>query len=103
MNRKVWIAFIVVHLLGLLCVCAWEYDIFGTGAALWATSVFLLLPGDLISALIVEKLLWNSGLAVTQMAIIEIPLELMFSTCALLLCVKVIDVIKSKAKRRRNG
>jgi hypothetical protein len=100
MSRKVWIAFIVVQLLGLICVCAWEYDIFGTGAAMWATSVFVLLPGDLISALIVEKLLWNSGLTVTQMAFVEIPLEVAVNLCVWLLCVKIIHVIKRIAKRR---
>jgi hypothetical protein len=62
---------------------------------------FVLLPGDLISALIVEKLLWNSGLTVTQMAFIEIPLEVAVNLCVWLLCVKVIRVIKRAMQRRR--
>lgn len=54
-----------------------------------------------LAALIVEKLLWNSGLTVTQMAFIEIPLEVAVNLCVWLLCVKVIRVIKRAMQRRR--
>ena len=49
------------------------------GSAVWGTSFIALFPGNLLSALLAEKLLWNSKLSLLAMAILEVPVLLLIN------------------------
>lgn len=68
-----WIVlFACVQLVGLICMWSWPY--FNTAsAALWGTALVCLFPGNMVSAGLVEKLLWKSTLSLGSMAAIELP------------------------------
>ena len=101
MKRKFWITFIVIQSAGLICSWAWTADLFGSGAAMWGTGFICLLPGHLASGFVVEKLLWDRGLTLRQLGIIEIPLILVFNGFAWLLCLKLIRAFGRKVNHKR--
>lgn len=99
MSRKIWIAFVAVQSVGLICAWIWTYDIFGLGPDMWTVAFFVLFPGNALSGLIVEKVFWDTGLTLKQMLIIDIPLEIAINACVWLLFVKSIGIIKRVTKR----
>jgi len=54
----------------------------------------LLFPGSLIGSLIVEKLLWNGPLTITQLTILNVPIEIAINAGLWLLCAKIYRYIR---------
>jgi hypothetical protein len=71
-NRRAWISFASCQSLGLLCGATGSLST-GVGPALWTASLIALIPGNILSALIVERSLWRSSLDPKTMAIFAIP------------------------------
>lgn len=76
MRKKMWIAFAITQGTGLLCF--WTYERLGS-AGMWATSFVALFPGNLVGGTAIEKLLWTSKVSLRQMALLEVPLELLIN------------------------
>jgi hypothetical protein len=64
--------FAAVQLAGLVCMCIWPYAK-AAYSFLWGTAFIALFPGNLLAAMLIEKLFWNSGLSLTAMSAIEMP------------------------------
>ena len=64
------IVFACVQALGLLCMWTWQH---AQSTVLWGTSLITLFPGNLLSAALVEKMLWGSRLSLSAMSAIEVP------------------------------
>jgi|SRR5579883_2573623 len=76
MGWRGWTAFAVVQVVGAVCV--WEGPRIQTapGPVLLLSGLVLLAPGDVLSLLAVEKLLWNSRLTLSGMTWAELVLTL---------------------------
>jgi hypothetical protein len=75
-RRRTIILFTSVQLIGLVCDWTWQFAPQSVGSFLWGTALIALFPGNIVSAVIVEKLLWNSGLTLVAFSVIEIPILL---------------------------
>jgi len=76
--RQGAILFIIVQLAGLASMLIWPFGRV-TGPFLWGTAFIALFPGNIAAGLLVEKYLWNTGLSLRVLSIIEIPLLLLFN------------------------
>jgi hypothetical protein len=65
--------FCAVQCVGVICMWVWPHTLTGS-SFFWGTALLLLFPGNFLSALIVEKFLWQSRLSLTAIAVIEVPL-----------------------------
>jgi len=73
MSRRGWTIFAIVQLTGEVCGWAAPHFLSWPGPALWGSSFIVLLPGDVLGALLIEKLLWQSRLTLFQLSLLEIP------------------------------
>jgi len=58
-----WWVFIVIEAVAVISCCTWELFTSGIGKALWIAEFFLLMPGSITVAPLVEKALWSTGLS----------------------------------------
>ena len=73
-RRRQWtVFFAVVQIVGLACLALWPHTT-NVAAFLWGTALITLFPGNFLSAFLVERLFWNSGLSLTSMSLLELPL-----------------------------
>jgi hypothetical protein len=72
------ILFACVQLAGLVSICVRPFAK-AAGSFLWGTAFITLLPGNLMAAMLIEKLFWNTGLSLRAMSIVEIPLMIVFN------------------------
>jgi hypothetical protein len=73
MNPRGWRIFCIVQLTGEVCGWAAPRFLSWPGPALWGSSFIVLLPGDILGALLIEKLLWRGPLTLSQLSLLEIP------------------------------
>jgi hypothetical protein len=100
MNRRGWVIFVAVQAVGEASLWSAPHIWSSAGPALWVAGFLLLLPGTAGSSLIVEKLLWNSGLTLLQLTILQVPLEVAFNAGAWLLCAKAYKSLRSRRPSR---
>jgi hypothetical protein len=70
------IIFACVQLTGLVCLWMWRYAPPAASSFVWGTALVALFPGNILSAILIEKLFWSSRLSLTTMAVAEIPVLL---------------------------
>ena len=75
MSRRAWAVFAVVQVVGAVCVWFGPHPT-ASGPVLFLSGLILLAPGDLLSLVIVEKLLWNTRLTLSGMTWAELFLTL---------------------------
>ena len=100
MRGRIWIIFAAVQSLGLLCFWTWGYASSGLGAAMWATALITLFPGNFFSGVLVDKLLWKSSLTAVQMSVIDVPVEVAINAGVWFLCMKLMRFIKYLRRSR---
>ena len=76
MGWRGWTAFAAVQLVGAVCVWAGPRILTAPGPVLFLSGLVLLAPGDLLSLVLVEKLLWNTRLTLSGMTWAELVLTL---------------------------
>jgi len=96
MNRRGWLIFLAVQIVGEVCAWTAGHLLSAIGPALWIIGTVLLLPGDLAGAFIVEKLLWKSPLTATQLTILQVPVGLAINAVVWLLCVKLYTFLRGR-------
>jgi membrane protein implicated in regulation of membrane protease activity len=70
------------------------------GPVLFVVGLILLAPGGLLSLVIVEKLLWSSGLTLSGMTWTELVLTLAINAVIWLLCARLLSRV---GRRRREA
>ena len=102
MPRRRWIIvfFSVVQLLGITCSWLWEHPPSAASSFLWGTGLIALFPGNLLGALIVEKLFWQSHLSLTGMGMISTVLSVAINATIWLVVVKALQVIHARLTTR---
>jgi hypothetical protein len=88
MSRTGWLIFVALQAVGEACIWTAGHFLSALGPVLWTSGLFLLLPGDLVGSLIVEKLLWNSRFSILQLNILTVPVELAINAAVWFLCAK---------------
>jgi len=54
----------------------WRYAPPAASSFIWGTALVALFPGNILSAILIEKLFWSSRLSLATMAVAEIPMLL---------------------------
>jgi hypothetical protein len=67
------IIFACVQLGGLVCMWTWQYVPVAASSFVWGTALIALFPGNILSAILIDKLFWSSGLSPTGMSVAEMP------------------------------
>jgi uncharacterized membrane protein YjjB (DUF3815 family) len=70
-----------VQLTGLVSISIWHIAK-AHGLYFWDAAFITLFPGNLLAERLLERLLWNVGLSLKAMTIIEIPLLVVFNAIA---------------------
>ncbi len=99
MNRKLWTIFLIVQTVGEVCSWVGSHIASSPGPPLFVIGFILLLPGRVLSVLIVEKLLWNA-LSVSQMTMAEVPLELAIDLIVWVLCTWLVRLMVKRRSSR---
>ena len=94
MNRRGWLIFLAVQIVGEACAWTAGHLLSAIGPVLWIIGTVLLLPGDLAGAVIVKELLWMKGLTIFQMMILEVPVALAINAAIWVLCVKLYTSLR---------
>jgi hypothetical protein len=98
MNRKAWIVFILLQLVGLVGSLVGPHVLWG-GAEMFFVGFVLLLPGSLAAVAITEKLLWGA-MGLRGMTVTEVILELLINLLVWLACVKLVSLWRLRRSSR---
>jgi hypothetical protein len=99
MRRRIMVLFLAVQLVGMLC--AWlQHAPSVASSFLWGAGFLLLFPGDLLSALIVERLLWHSNLSLASMTAVTAVLLVVINAIIWLVVWKIVLVIHARVFAR---
>lgn len=94
-RRWIIVLFSVVQLVGL--GCSWlQHPPSAASSFLWGAGFVMLFPGDLLSAWIVEELLWGSGLSLASLSAISAVLLVAINATVWLLVVNAVKVIRAR-------
>lgn len=96
MSRRAWAGFVVVQLVGAVCVWAGPRILTAPGPVLFLSGLVLLAPGDLLSLVLVEKLLWNSRLTLSGLTWAELAVTLAINAALWWAVAKVWKAIRSR-------
>lgn len=103
MNRKVWLIFLAVQALGEVCAWSWSHILSAVGPWVWGGAFFLLLPGNLLSVAVIQKLLWRSPLTLFQMRLLEVPVEIAINAAVWLLFAKLYRLLRGRKPALANA
>jgi hypothetical protein len=96
MNRKAWIAFVVVQIFGELGPWAGLRMKSSFGAVLWVIGIVVMMPGRLLSLFITEKTLWNAPLTPAQMTTLFVAVEVAANLLVWLLCARLLQSLRHR-------
>jgi hypothetical protein len=85
-----WWVFIFLETLAVISAFTWEVAPALIGPALWVTQFFLLMPGSLLAAPIVEKALWMRGPSLLTIGFVEIAASVTTNAVVWFLCLQII-------------
>jgi hypothetical protein len=75
----------------------WLWPVVPTaGAFMWGTEIIVLLPGNFISAILVEKLFWSSGLSLTEMSLLEAPILVAVNALLWFLLMRLVQRLRGR-------
>jgi hypothetical protein len=95
-SRRWVLAFVGIQLIGVACMFLWQL-LHGGAALIWAVALIALFPGNLLSAMLIEKLLWNSHLSSAAMLVAELPITVMINAALWLFVVrKLVARLKTR-------
>jgi hypothetical protein len=92
------VVFASAQLIGLVCMWMWRYAPPAASSFVWGTALVFLFPGNVLSAILIERLFWNR-LSLTTMALVEVPVLLAINA---LLWFGVIGAVRG-LRRRHSG
>ncbi len=93
MSRRIWVVFVCVQSMGQICFWTLGHVPLRFATTMWGTALISLFPGNFASGALIEKLLWGGGRTLTQMALIEAPLEIAINAVVWFLCATLLRFI----------
>ena len=100
MNRKAWIAFVIVQVFGELGPWVGLHLKSSLGPALWVTGIVVMMPGRFLALFITEKVLWGVRLTPPEMTAVFVFVEVVANLLVWLLCARLLRLLR---QRRRAG
>jgi hypothetical protein len=95
MSRKAWMIFLSVQAAGIILSWLANYTmgpsplISGIGVGFLVLGNLLLLPGGLLGALAVQRLLLRSGFSISQLSLVGVGVAVAINLAIWLLCAKL--------------
>jgi hypothetical protein len=96
MKRRGWLIFLAVQALGEVCAWSWPHILSAVGPWVWGGAFFLLLPGNLLSVAVIQKLLWGGSLTLFQLSLLEVPVEIAINAAVWLLFAKLYRLLRGR-------
>ncbi|TXH05500.1 MAG: hypothetical protein E6R07_01440 [Nevskiaceae bacterium] len=102
MSRQLWIIFLAVQLIGELGF--WFWPLLGSyfGPAAWVAGMTFLLPGNQLSALLIEHFFWTT-LTLTQQALVELPIEIAINAAVWLVVTNLLRILFRRSQKNLQG
>jgi hypothetical protein len=95
--RRWVVVFAAVQLAGLICAWRWPLSPVA-GRLLWDTAFITLFPGNILSAVLIEKLLWSSNWSTTGMSLVEIPVLVAINAAVWFCAINIIRRLLRKCQ-----
>jgi len=93
LSRRTWVFFLTIQTVGEVCLWAAHLFLSAVGPSLLLIGIVLMLPGLLVSVVVVEKLLWMTSITVHQMLILEVPVAVAINAAVWLALVRLYRVL----------
>jgi hypothetical protein len=97
-HRRGWMVFLIFQVIEVACGSVAEIVKSEWGAMLWVVSFIGLLPGNILSAMLIERTLWNTGITLAQFSLLRIPVMLLINGVVWGACVVAFNSVK-RARR----
>lgn len=102
MNKRAWLVFLSVQTIGIAAGASTELPLSDRlGPLLWYTWFLGLFPGNYLAALLIEHSLWNSGVSLRQMSLLEIPVLILINAAVWWLLAFAVRVAKQAWRHSR--
>jgi hypothetical protein len=85
-----------VQAIGLTCMCTWHSVPLVVASFFWGTSIVALFPGNVLSAMLIEKLFWNSDLSLAAMVAAQIPVLIAINAALWFALVKTVGLLRQR-------
>lgn len=99
-RRRIIAVFLTVQLVGISCSWLWQHVSSAISSLGWGVALVTLLPGNFLSAWIVENLFWQSALSLLSMGIASTFLLFTINAIFWLATVMTIQVLRAHLSRR---
>jgi hypothetical protein len=67
------------------------------GIFIWGAAIIALLPGNFVSAILIEKLFWRSGLSLTGMSLLEVPILVAVNAVLWFLLMRLVQKFRGRS------
>lgn len=91
-KRPVLVIFLIVQLIGILCLALWQRAPSALGAPMWGAALIALFLGNFLGGWIVDSLFWRSHLSLVSMGILSTMLSLVIDSTIWFAVVKAVGV-----------
>jgi len=86
MKRTPWLVYAALQITGEICQWTWPLVDSELGRWLWVGAFIFLFPGNLLAAFIVERSLWNTGLTLRTLQMLQVPLAIAINLALWIVC-----------------
>jgi hypothetical protein len=85
-----WLVFIILEMIAVVSAFTWELTTSALRPVLWLAQFFLLMPGRILVGLLIEKFLWNTGLSLRMLGIMELIGSIAVNAIVWLLLLQIV-------------
>ena len=85
-----WLVFIILETIAVVSAFTWDLTTSHLRSVLWLAQFFLLMPGSILVGLLIEKFLWNTGLSLRTLGIMELIGSIAVNAIVWLLLLQIV-------------
>ena len=89
-----WLVFVLVELFAVVSWRLWpSFSSSQLGSTLWGAQLVLLMPGSLVATALTEGPLWNMGLSLRFLSMLDLVLSILINTFLFWLAVRALKTL----------
>jgi hypothetical protein len=85
-----WLVFIILETIAVVSAFTWQLTTSALGPVLWLAQFLLLMPGSILVGLLIQKFLWNTGLSLRTLGIMELIGSIAVNAIVWLLLLQIV-------------
>jgi hypothetical protein len=103
MRRTTWLVYAALQVTGEICQWTWPLVHSDAGRWLWIGAFIFLFPGNLLAGFVVERALWNSGLTLRTLQMLQVPLAIFINLALWIVCAWFSRWMAARISVRKTG